>query len=480
MAQSLEDAVFVVDEWWRLQWANREGVHLVDAARLARDGAEFLSLFCIETRERIALDGAVVVGGSWSANGELCGDERTAVTIVVHSIDAGAPAGWRWVRVADRSAVRSLEDALRDAQALDGVGRLALALSHEFSELLTAITGSVELIAHELAPRDAILSDLQTIRAAADRAAVLTRELSRTASSRTAAPQRTDLSRAVAAMDATLRRTAGDGVALSFALDPDVGHSILDVSHLEASIIYLARNARDAMPSGGVLHVSTRLVECTIPRRVVHGVMRPGRYACVDVRDTGIGMDEATQSHCFEPLFSTWGREGLGLSLVFGATTQMGGYVMCESAPGRGTTVSLFLPQQFDPALARPETVRSSRTVLVVDDEESVRRVAARTLRREGYRVFEAADADEALALVSNDPSVADLLLTDLAMPGLNGLELASCIVAARPDVRILFSSGASVLVGGETSRLPRGASFLPKPFTPKALGDRVRAMFLG
>ncbi|MEP7383405.1 MAG: response regulator [Gemmatimonadota bacterium] len=479
LVQSTDDSLFVVDEWWRLQWANRGAAALLDAARLPRDGGEFLALFSAETRDRIVLDGAVVAGGRWTHAGDVGAEEVRPVEILITTLEAGVPPGWRAVRLRDRSAQRALEAELRDARTMDEVGRLALALSHEFSELLTTITGSAELVSSELAPGDALRPDVDTIRRAADRAAVLTRELTRAASSRAAAPQATDLSRAVAALDATLRRTVGEHVALSLDLSTDPGQSILDVSQLEASIIHLARNARQAMPNGGTLHVATGTFDCATPRRAVHGVMRPGRYARIELRDSGFGMDADTQARCFEPLFSGWGGEGLGLSLVFGAATQMGGYVTCESAPAEGTSVSLFLPLMVAGRVALP-TAHSmwTRSVLVVDDEESVRRVAARTLRREGYRVSEARDADEALSLVSQDPSVADLLLTDLVMPGLSGVELASCMVAARPDVRVLFSSGASALALGESARLPRGAAFLPKPFTSKALGDRVRALF--
>ncbi len=472
-----DDALFVVDEWWRLQWANRRALQLLEHSRLPRDGGEFLGLFPGATRDRIVLDAAVMSGGKWSAEGEICAGELLTVGIDITGIEAGAPPGWRAVRLRDRTERRALEASLREAQALDKVGRLALALAHEFSELLTTITGSTELIASELAPRDALRGDVENIRHSADRAAALTRELTRAASSRMAAPQATDVSRAVAAMRASLRRTVGERVSVTFDLPLDAGIAVVDLSQLEASLVHLACNARLAMAAGGSLHVSTRAVECATPRRAMHSVMRPGRYVQVELRDTGSGMDAETQSRCFEPLYSTWGGEGLGLSLVFGATTLMGGYVTCDSAVGCGTSVSLFLPASVaaSEALASPPAMRS---VLVVDDEEPVRRIAARALRREGYRVYEAADADEALSLVSRDPSVADLLVTDVMMPGLSGVELATCIVAARPDVRVLFSSGASGLSSGDTSRLPRGAAFLPKPFSPKALGDRVRALF--
>jgi len=478
IAESLDDAVFVVDEWWRVQWHNASAHRLIAASGGARDGGEFLSLFGSATRERIVLDGAVGAGASWTTEGEIEGHGGQSVAITIRAIDGGAPPGWRWAQLRDLGAERALESSLREARSLERVGRMALALSHEFSELLTAISGSADLIASELAPRDRVRGDVETIREAAERAAVLTRELARSAQLRTSAPQRVDIARAIAALETTVHRVAGEHVRLVLDLAPNAGLGVIDLSQLEASMLHLVRNARDAMPDGGELRIVARAVECQTPRRAVHAVMRPGRYACIEVCDSGQGMSTATLERCFEPLFSTRGGEGLGLSLVFGATAQMGGYVTCDSRLGEGTTVALYLPTLADAPARALDVAAFSRSVLVVDDEEVVRRIAARTLRREGYRVSEAADADEALALVSRDPSVADLLVTDVMMPGLSGVELASCIVAARPDVRILFSSGASAMAVGEAARLPRGAAFLPKPFTPKALGDRVRSIF--
>lgn len=478
LASALDDPIFIVDEWWRLHWANAAAERLLSASALSRDGGEFLALLSTESRDRLVLDAATGVAEPWRGTGALVGSEMTTVSITVYPLGAGAPPGWRAVQLVDRSALDALERALADARTLERVGRLALALGHSFSELLTAISGSAELLASELAPRDAVRADVETIRRAAERAAVLTRALTRGPSARAAAPQRVDLSRAVEAMDATLRRTVGERVRLVLDLAPEGGQALLDLAQLEAAILHLARNARDAMPFGGELRVTVRATEVPVPRKAVHAIVRPGRYATIEVRDNGMGMQEAVLQRCFEPLFSTRGAEGLGLSLVFGTLTQMGGYVTCESAPSLGTIVTLYVP------LLTPREGRSApspawtRSVLVVDDEEAVRRIAARALRREGYRVSEACDADQALALVSGDPSLADLLVTDVVMPGLSGVELASCIIAARPDVRVLFSSGASSMAAAEAALLPRGAAFLPKPFTPKALGDRVRALF--
>jgi signal transduction histidine kinase len=478
LASALDDPLFIVDEWWRLHWSNPAGERLLAAASLPRDGAEFLALFATEAREQLVLDAAAGAAESWRGRGTLVGSELTTVSINVHALPAGVPPGWRAVQLVDRSAHDALEKSLSEARALERVGRLALALGHEFSELLTAIGGSAELLASELAPRDAVRADVEAIRLAAERAAVLTRALTRGPSSRSSAPQRVELSRAIEAMDATLRRTAGERVRLVLDLAPNAGQALIDLSQLEAAVLHLARNAREAMPFGGDLRVTLRATEVAVPRKAVHAIIRPGRYATIEVRDTGIGMPDATVQRCFEPLFSTRDAEGLGLSLVFGTLTQMGGYVTCDSAPALGTIMTLYIPAMAPSEVRLVEPRVWTRSVLVVDDEEAVRRIAARTLRREGYRVSEACDADQALALVSGDPSLADLLVTDVVMPGLSGVELASCIVAARPDVRVLFSSGASAMATAETARLPRGAAFLPKPFTPKALGDRVRSLF--
>lgn len=478
VAGALDDPLFIVDEWWRLHWANPAGERLLAAASLPRDGGEFLALFATEAREQLVLEAAGGTAETWRGRGALVGGDVTTVAITVYPLTAGAPHGWRAVQLVDRAAQDALERSLADARALERVGRLALALGHEFSELLTAISGSAELLASELSPRDAVRGDVETIRRAAERAAVLIRALTRSPSLRASAPQRVELSRAIEAMDATLRRTAGERVRLVLDLAPDAGQALIDLSQLESAVLHLARNARDAMPFGGELRVTVRATEVPVPRKAVHAIIRPGRYATIEVRDTGTGMSDATLQRCFEPLFSTRGGEGLGLSLVFGTLTQMGGYVTCDSAPSLGTILTLYVPLLASSEGRRVLSPVWTRSVLVVDDEEAVRHIAARTLRREGYRVSEACDADQALALVSSDPSLADLLVTDVVMPGLSGVELASCIIAARPDVRVLFSSGASALATTETSRLPRGAAFLPKPFTPKALGDRVRAIF--
>jgi signal transduction histidine kinase len=274
-----------------------------------------------------------------------------------------------------------LEASLHDARALERVGRVAIALSHEFSELLTAISGSAELIAGELAPRDVARGDIDTIRRAAERAAVLTRELARSSTARTTSPQRTDLSRAIAALEATLHRIVGDQVRVVLDLATDAGQSIIDLSQLEASILHLARNARDAMPAGGELRICTSGAEYLTPRRAVHAVVRPGRYACVEVRDSGVGMDAITRERCFEPLFSTRGREGLGLSHVFGSTTQMGG------SPLRANPARHHLPLSSRRFQSRPaHRSPASHVPVVVDDEETDCRRAFAAPRGIAYR----------------------------------------------------------------------------------------------
>ena len=481
IAEALDDPLFLVDEWWRPQWCNEAAAALVTGASVPRDGREFLGIFDTETRDRLVLGGDACTGATpWRGEGVLGFDPTRGVTIAVSRHTEGLPTGWRTVRLSDGTPRQHLEKSLGQARQLDGITRLAEVLAHEFAEVLTAISGSAAMITSELAPRDVVHADLEMIRLVAARAAVLTRELHRALSSRTAAPQCIDASRAVATMAGALRRVAGAGVEVRLSLAPDPVAVLADVSQLEGSMMHLVRNARDAMPAGGVLEITTSRAEFTHPCRAVHSLIAPGQYIQIEVCDHGVGMDQNTASHCFDPLFSTWGAEGLGLSLVFGAITQMGGYVRCDSTIGQGTTMSLLLPIVAPDKTAPAQGVAGLRSILVVDDDEAVRQVAARTLRRAGYRVVEATNADEALALVFKDPSVADLLLTDIRMPGLSGIGLAKCIVDARPDARVLFCSGASAIANGLSERLPRAAAFLPKPFTPEALSQRVRQLFEG
>lgn len=478
IATGLDDAIFVLDEWWRPRWCNDVADSMIDSAALVRDGGEFLGLFDLDTRDRLVLDGATAtVAVPWRSEGGLVGEPSRPIGIVVALLAEGTPSGWRSVRLLDVAPSRSLEASRAQARRLDTIGRLAEVLAHEFSELLTAINGSAAIIAGDIAPRHALRGDVETIQHAAERAAVLTRELTRAVATRFSEPQLVDMSRAMSSMERSLRRVAGEHVQLRLHVPSPALAAVLDVSLLEGSMLHLVRNACRAMGSSGTLTVTVSRISCSVPKAAVHALVTPGEYIQIEVADTGFGMDDATVARCFDPLFSTHGGEGLGLSLVFGAITQMRGYVLCDSEAGRGTTITLLLPLAQTTIADRHE-VTPLRSILVVDDEESVRRVAARTLRRAGYRVAEAANADEALALVSRDPSVADLLLTDVMMPGLNGIELANCIVAARPDVRILFWSGAMSLSNGTAARVPRGAAFLQKPFSPEALGRRVLALF--
>lgn len=474
LVDALDDALFLVDERWQVRWGNRAARELLATSPPgASGGAQLLGLFDSDTRLRIVLDAPPAPGAPpWCLPCVLPLAEGRPVVVTI-----GAAGASRFVRIADRSAEHALEERLADARAYEVVARQALALTDEFTELLTAITGAAEYMMEKLRAGDPLREDAAIIQRAADRAAVLTRELTTVATSRAPVPQLIDVARAVAATEPSLRRILGDRIDLHLAITPSLGSARVDVALLEGALQHLTRNAAEAMPVQGRLSIEADRFECAVPIPVAHGVLRPGTYARIAMRDTGRGMDDATLARCFEPLYSTTGGRGLGLSLVFGAITQLSGYVASASTAGGGTTMTLFLPL----ATAEGETVSrrsgGAPSVLLVDDEPMVRRVAARALRAEGYHVIEAADADEALSIVSGDPGVADVLITDVAMPGLNGVELAHCIVAARPDVRILFSSGLNILRDGTRVTLPRGAAFLPKPFTPRALGARLREL---
>jgi two-component system, cell cycle sensor histidine kinase and response regulator CckA len=472
LVREFDDPVIITDAHWRVLWCNRAAE--ATAGSLAAPGSDLLVLFDAVTRERLLLDGerAVAAGHLWRGAGTLdTGAALVDVTVIPVTSDDGR--AWRGIRLSHTDIVRHLERRAREADRLEGIARLTAALSHEFNDLLTAITGAAEVLCAELPAINPLHADADAIQRAADRAAVLARQLTRASASRAAVPSLVDVGRAVSAMAPMLGRELGDTV--EFHLDTGTGaHAAhIDVAQLELALQHIARNARHAMPGGGTVRLSLHAATIDEARPVVHALLRPGRYLVLGVRDSGLGMDDATRARAFEPLYSSSGGTGLGLNLVFGIATQMGGYIACESAPGHGTTLTLYIPEAAseDAALRAPV----APMVLLVDDEDVVRRVAARALRRDGYRVIEAASGEEALEALARHPAAFDLLLTDVVMPGMNGVELAQLALDVHPRLRVLYSSGAIIASGHGTPRIPAGAAFLPKPFTPRALGARVR-----
>jgi two-component system cell cycle sensor histidine kinase/response regulator CckA len=376
------------------------------------------------------------------------------------------------------------EERLRQAQRMEAVGRLAGGVAHEANNQMSVVLGSVAFILSRSDLPDEVRDDVQQIQRAAERTAGVTTQLLAFSRRQVLQLQWLDLNAVVAGMESTLRRTMGEEVSVLFRMRPVPGSIVADPSHLEQVLLNLALNARDAMPGGGRLSVETGTAILTEAyARLKPGVeVKPGAYAVLSVTDTGCGMDRETLAHAFEPFFTTKGLgkgTGLGLSTVYGFVKQSGGYVWAYSEPGQGTVAKVYLPLVDLPAAAPPPRPAEPgsvirRTVLVVEDEPQVRRMAARALAEAGHRVLEAGDGREAISVLGRAGRGVDLVLTDVAMPGMSGRELADRLRQARPDLRVIFMSGYADDEIVRRGLLEPDQPLIQKPFTPDALVRRV------
>ena len=384
-------------------------------------------------------------------------------------------------------ALRRSEQQLVQVQKMEAIGRLAGGVAHDFNNLLTAIRGNAELLLADLPPDSQAREDVEEIRRASDRAAALTRQLLAFSRRQMLQPRLLDLNQSVREMERMLGRLLGDDVELVIRLGDGLRRVRADPAQVEQVILNLSVNARDAMPQGGVLMVCTENTELTAELREKYAYVVPGEYVLLEVGDTGQGMDAHTVSSAFEPFFTTKATgkgTGLGLSMVYGIVKQSGGYIWIDSDPGRGTRVRVYLPvarggevEEEDEAPAIPAPARGRGTVLLVEDEESVRRFAERVLSRGGYTVLAAAEGAEAMALSRQHPGLIQVLVTDLMMPRMNGSDLARRLMAERPGIRVLFISGYDRDAARTRTPLEPGTDFIEKPFSPEALLDRIHRL---
>jgi PAS domain S-box-containing protein len=379
---------------------------------------------------------------------------------------------------------RALEGQLRQAQKLEAVGRLAGGIAHDFNNLLTAIQGFSALLLQDGSLSGQQHRDVREIADAAARAAALTQQLLAFGRKQVLSPTVLDPNDVVSHMGAMLRRLIAEHIELRTELGPDVGAIRADRGQLEQVIVNLVVNARDAMPRGGTLTIATRNATIGDASAAQTG-LRPGRYVLLTVSDTGVGMDAATRARVFEPFFTTkrvGEGSGLGLATVYGIVEQSGGTIAVESEPGRGSTFRIHLPrvaaEVAAPEVAVPRADRGpsgTETVLVVEDEPTVRKLARQTLERAGYCVLEAADGPAALAAAATWDGPIHLVLTDVVMPGMSGPELAARLHATRPGLAVVYTSGyteSAVVHGGEVDAT---VAFIPKPYVPDQLTAKVR-----
>jgi PAS domain S-box-containing protein len=382
----------------------------------------------------------------------------------------------------DLTEQRRLEEQLLQSQKLEAVGRLAGGIAHDFNNLLTTILGYSELIIHSRPDDPELRAEIGEIRKASERAASLTRQLLAFSRKQVIEPRVLDVNALVAESSRMLRRIIGEDIALVTDLSPGLASVRADPVQLEQVIVNLAVNARDAMPEGGRLAVTTRPVrlDAPLPGRTGPG---PGSWVKVSVADTGVGMDAATQERIFEPFFTTKEKgkgTGLGLSTAYGIVKQSGGFIYATSEVGRGATFDIYLPSVNERPTERdaepppPETEYGPETILLAEDEEGLRALNRRILESHGYRVLAARDAEEASALARGH-AVVDMLVTDIVMPGASGRQLARRLLQERPGLKVLYVSGYLDGSAGAEAVLEPGANFLQKPFTPDALLRRVR-----
>lgn len=397
------------------------------------------------------------------------------------------PAGLE-VIAEDVTERRALEEQLRQAQKIEAVGQLAGGMAHEFNNYLGIVLGYSELLLEEAGTTEGLRRNVAEIKAATQRTASLTRQLLALSRRQVLEPKVLDVNAVVWETHKLLRRLIPGNIDLVPVLEPNLQQVKVDPAQIQQILINLVVNARDAMPQGGKVVIETANVELDEEYAGRHIEVRPGRYVMLAVSDNGSGIDEQTQARIFEPFFTTKQKgkgTGLGLSTVYGIVRQSGGHITVESALREGSRFRIYLPptavtelkvEDETPPL-ETEILSGTETVLVVEDEPALRRLISVSLEKRGYTVLAAEDGSEAIRILENNPGEIDLVVSDIMMPKLNGLELRKKATLLRPDMRFLFISGYAEDTIGRTAHLPQDAGYLEKPFLPIELARKVRAL---
>ena len=388
------------------------------------------------------------------------------------------------MRAAEQEQAR-LEAQLRQAAKMEAIGRLAGGVAHDFNNILTGILGFSEMLEQALPPDHRAQSYAAEIRGGGERAADLTRQLLAFARKQVIEPRVFRPNEVLARSENLLRRLMGDAIELRFEPGADLWNLRADPSQLDQILVNLAVNGRDAMPGGGRLTFETANVVLEGERHVMDDQPVSGEFVLIAVSDDGDGMDAATRERIFEPFFSTKGPgegTGLGLATVYGIVSQNGGVITVYSEPGHGTTFKVYLPAVREAPEATPEPTATAigpgpETILLVEDDEHIRRLAREVLTAKGYTVLEAQDAAEAELLARRYSGTIHLLLSDVVMPGIDGSELFDRLLVTRPALRALFMSGYTESIVASRVALDQGTGFMQKPFTLQCLLTRVREM---
>lgn len=460
-----------------LGYGSAEEVLLLDPTKDVFAHAEEYTRLVAEFRRSGRLDGIEV---KWKRI------DGKAITVRISGravSSADEPADVLEAIAEDVTDRRALEDQFRQAQKMEAVGRLAGGVAHDFNNLLMVISGYAEVMLATLESDHRLREKALAIQQASDRATTLTRQLLAFSRKQLLELKVVDVNAIVADMERLLRPLIGENVEFVTNLSPEAAHTRADAGQLEQVLMNLVVNAKDAMPTGGALTLQTEKVVVDESHRRGQTFIRPGDYVMLSVSDTGMGMDKETQSRIFEPFFTTKEKgkgTGLGLSTVYGIVKQSGGYVMVQSDVGRGTTFQIYLPRvegtaEKHSAPTAPTALGGTETVLLVEDEESVRQLVRETLAAKGYRVMEAANGEEGAAIAAQHDNKIDLVITDVVMPGMGGRELVKQLAQTRPQTKVLYLSGYTEDAIVNEGTLESGAAFLQKPFTLQNLARKVR-----
>jgi two-component system, cell cycle sensor histidine kinase and response regulator CckA len=387
---------------------------------------------------------------------------------------------------ADITELRRLEDQLRQVQKMEAVGQLARGVAHDFNNVLTVIQGFSDLVLSELPPDHELARPVSEIKRAGERAAQLTGQLLAFSRKAVVRPILLDLNAVVSASENMLRRLVGEDIDVSYVLEPKLWRVKADPIQIDQVLLNLVANARDAMPQGGSLTLETRnaLVGGQAAERRQN--LPAGNYVSLSVTDTGCGMEPATMDRIFEPFFTTKppGKgTGMGLAAVYGIVQQLGGHIKVQSQPGIGTSFSIYLPPRLELVVEEPAAEelapapRGQETVLLVEDDDSVRALSQKVLVRQGYVVLEATNGIEALRVSEEHAGTIHVLVTDVVMPHMSGSQLAERLRQSRPSIKVLFVSGYPDEALGAHGVLDPSVTFLPKPFMPSALASKVRSV---
>ncbi len=386
--------------------------------------------------------------------------------------------------VADVTRRRNLEEQLRQSQKMEAIGKLAGGIAHDFNNLIAIIRGYSDIVLSEIDEENELYESVSEIDKAGERAAALVRQLLAFSRRQILQPKVLDVNQLIRDMEKMLNRLIRENVELWFRLDPNLGNIYADPGQIEQVIMNLVLNARDAMPKGGKISIETQSITAADSVFKKNKFMVAAEYVMIEVRDTGMGIKKELHTKIFDPFFTTKEKgegTGLGLSTVFGIVKQSKGYILLESEEEKGTSFKIFFPKVDEVITFARQSIRLNRnlqgseTILIVEDEDSLRKMICKMFTTNGYKILEAANGAQALSLLEDSEEKIDLLLTDVVMPGMSGKDLADLISERRPDIAVLFMSGYTDDEIVHQGILFPDTYYIQKPFTPEALGKKIR-----